>query len=88
MINATYSHAFSLLGVVTWGFVFPTVQQGDEVFVLYGGRMPFILRPRNEGSDAAGARYYRIIGDCYLHNFMDGEAVNNHDYQEKKLILR
>ncbi|KAK5125806.1 hypothetical protein LTR85_012082 [Meristemomyces frigidus] len=43
-------------------------QPGDEVVVLFGGRMPFVLRPHNG--------HYLFIGDSYLRwaNVMWGEA--------------
>jgi hypothetical protein len=43
---------------------------GDHVVVLYGGRTPFVLRPhQNE---------YRLVGECYVHGVMDGEAMRRH----------
>jgi len=48
-----------------------TVRGGDTVVVLFGGRTPFILR-RIEGPDASR---FRLISDCYLEGYMDGEAV-------------
>lgn len=36
------------------------MQPGDQVVVLYGGRMPFILRPRGD--------HYSFIGDCYVRD--------------------
>jgi len=37
--------------------------------VLYGVETPFVLRP------VEGAKH-TIVGDCYLHGMMDGEALN------------
>jgi hypothetical protein len=42
--------------------------KGDIVCVLYGGRVPYILRLRED--------HYELIGKCYLHGFMQGEVVN------------
>jgi hypothetical protein len=44
-----------------------TLQEGDLVCVLFGGKVPFILRP-------ADGRY-RFVGECYLHGIMLGEAL-------------
>jgi hypothetical protein len=41
----------------------------DEVWLLKGGRTPFILRKRSSGND------YHFIGEAYLHGLMYGEAV-------------
>lgn len=41
----------------------------DIVVVLFGGTVPFVLRP-----DADDQRY-RLVGECYVHDIMNGEAV-------------
>lgn len=40
--------------------------QGDYIAVLAGGRFPFVLRSTGD--------HYRLIGPCYVHGIMDGEA--------------
>lgn len=40
---------------------------GDVVVVLYGSQVPFILRPRDD--------HYLLVGTCYVHGMMDGEAI-------------
>jgi hypothetical protein len=42
---------------------------GDKVFVLLGGDVPFLLRPR---SNAGG---FLLVGDAYVHGIMDGEVL-------------
>ncbi|CAH0057098.1 unnamed protein product [Clonostachys solani] len=41
--------------------------EGDKVVLIAGCHVPFILRPQAEGR-------YSVVGDCYLHGIMDGEA--------------
>ncbi|CAG9986683.1 unnamed protein product [Clonostachys byssicola] len=41
--------------------------KGDKVVLIAGCHVPFILRPQVEGR-------YSVVGDCYLHGVMDGEA--------------
>ncbi|KAH8645762.1 heterokaryon incompatibility protein-domain-containing protein [Xylariales sp. PMI_506] len=41
---------------------------GDNVFVILGCGVPIILRPLTEG-------VYRVIGSCFVHGLMDGEAI-------------
>lgn len=49
----------------------PACRIGDEVYVLYGGKIPFILRPdRKRGRKNC----YRYVGHAYVHGIMDGEA--------------
>jgi len=38
----------------------------DLVCILYGCNVPVILRPQNQ--------HFKMIGECFLHGFMDGEA--------------
>lgn len=40
---------------------------GDQVFLLFGGRAPFVLRPVFTG--------YLYIGEMYLEDYMDGQAI-------------
>lgn len=42
---------------------------GDEICIFYGGDAPFCLRPDGSGR-------HEIIGDGYLHGFMDGEVMD------------
>ncbi|KAI0193018.1 heterokaryon incompatibility protein-domain-containing protein [Xylaria flabelliformis] len=45
-----------------------TTKAGDEAWVLSGGNVPFTLRRVSEGR-------YKLIGECYIHGVMHGEAV-------------
>ncbi|KAI1774094.1 heterokaryon incompatibility protein-domain-containing protein [Hypoxylon cercidicola] len=56
---------------------------GDEVFILKGSNVPLLLRPNGDNT-------YRLVGDCYISGFMDGEAMNGletGEYQEADIIL-
>jgi hypothetical protein len=49
-------------------------QPGDVVTILYGCRLPMVMRPLPglpEGS-------YRLLGTSYVYGIMDGEAVRRH----------
>ncbi|KAH8193959.1 hypothetical protein TruAng_011874 [Truncatella angustata] len=43
-------------------------QPGDRVAVLFGGIVPFVLRPAEGGS-------WRFVGECFVPGLMQGEAV-------------
>lgn len=46
----------------------PTAQEGDVIVVLFGAKVPYLLSPAlGEG--------YRLVGEAYLHGFMDGEVM-------------
>lgn len=44
------------------------LESGDIVSVLLGLRLPMILRPCGSGN-------YKIVGTCYVHGIMTGEAL-------------
>lgn len=59
------------LGMTAGGLIgsFPsTVRAGDVVVVLFGGWVPFVLRP-------VGEDVFELVGACYVHGIMDGEWV-------------
>jgi hypothetical protein len=41
---------------------------GDVVVVLFGGWVPYVLRPVGDGE-------FELVGHCYVHGIMDGEWV-------------
>ena len=52
----------------------------DEVCIFYGGSVPFVLRLVGQGQ-------YGVVGDGYLHGFMEGEAtVDGIEEQEFKPV--
>lgn len=54
----------------------PQMEAGDEVWVLFGSRVPFILRPITNVKQGNRSNAYNFIGDCYLHGIMDGQALD------------
>jgi hypothetical protein len=62
-------------------------QKPDEIMVIPGGKTPFVLKP-------VGARHipglgmrlaHEMIGECYLHGFMDGQGMV--DFENKKQVI-
>lgn len=49
-----------------------TMLPGDMVYVLAGGSHPFVIRP-----EVGHSQHYKLIGECYLHGIMDGQALRN-----------
>jgi hypothetical protein len=49
------------------------MESGDHIFLLQGGRTPFVLRLQEEPLNPV---LYTLIGDCYIYGMMDGEAVS------------
>lgn len=46
-----------------------TVRPGDLICVLYGGEVPFVLRPFE--------LWFELIGECYVSGIMHGEFMNH-----------
>jgi hypothetical protein len=54
--------AGALMGLVPTG-----AMAGDEIFVMDGGQVFYVLRPKEAS--------FIYIGECYLHGLMDGEVL-------------
>jgi hypothetical protein len=57
-------------------------QVGDDVYVLGGGRQPLTLRKSETvfslpGTEIEPQLCHTLVGDCYVHGIMDGEAATN-----------
>lgn len=48
-----------------------SAESGDSIALIAGARMPFILRP-SEGEPGR----FRLVGPCYVHGIMNGEAID------------
>lgn len=55
-------------------------REGDAICILFGGEVPYVLRP-------AGAGFYTIVGECYVNNIMHGEGLS-HDTISRDFRLR
>ncbi|KAJ4301911.1 hypothetical protein N0V90_004007 [Kalmusia sp. IMI 367209] len=56
----------------------PDMAKGDEAWVLFGGNVPFILRPLGhaESWKCKNSNDYTLVGNAYVHGIMDGEAID------------
>lgn len=54
-----------------FGLAPSSVKSGDLVVILFGGRVPFVLRSRKDGEDN-----YELVGHCFMSDIMHGEAAN------------
>ncbi|KAF4633399.1 hypothetical protein G7Y89_g4718 [Cudoniella acicularis] len=46
----------------------------DKVCILFGSRVPFVLRECGKG-------LFKLVGECYIHGIMDGEAMKRGDME-------
>lgn len=61
-----------------------STQVGDEVWIICDAKTPFILHPQPENSNvpddlnqAEGVKQFQLVGETYLHGFMNGEALRS-----------
>lgn len=70
------------------------LQEGDVVAVLRGGKTPFLLRrvspnatststaTTDSGNDGGDQDCWVLVGECYVHGLMDGEAWDAEGVEE------
>ena len=65
------------------------VRGADEVFVLLGSRMPYVLRPMGDiGVEGLGEnKVYTIVGEGYIHGIMDGELAKKPEVEVQELLV-
>ncbi|RYC60402.1 hypothetical protein CHU98_g5814 [Xylaria longipes] len=61
-----------------------TAQEGDMVVLLYGGNVPYLLRPVDKGMNAkeknTDTEYMlELVGECYVQGIMDGEFLDGRE---------
>jgi hypothetical protein len=68
------------------GLCHPNTLAGDEVWVMRGIQVPFLVRPR-EPADAGSAVRYTFLGDCFLNGIMDGELGEKEKSMERPIVM-
>jgi hypothetical protein len=61
------------------GQVLPDAKRGDKVTIIQGCEVPYLLRP-------LGNNQYSIIGECYFHGVMYGEAWDENNVQDIEIV--
>ncbi|KAI0001387.1 heterokaryon incompatibility protein-domain-containing protein [Xylariaceae sp. FL0662B] len=64
------------------GFGPSQMHEGDEVWLIYGDQVPFILRPLGKSN---GQKELGIVGDCYVQGIMEGEVKK--DVTKSEVVL-
>jgi hypothetical protein len=78
-MNFCYGRSFFTMEGGYMGLGPNTLEEKDIVVLLYGGDVPYVLRPREAGG-------YVLVGEAYVHGVMLGEVVPKIDageYEEK-----
>ncbi|KAK4552960.1 hypothetical protein LTR86_009884 [Recurvomyces mirabilis] len=57
-----------------------TMRRGDQIYVVAGAQVAFVLRPAGHGDE--------FVGEAYVHGVMDGEAVKGRkgEFSDIKLL--
>jgi hypothetical protein len=80
MIISLINRAFFITADGDMGLGSPEL--GDEIWVLFGGDTPFILRP-----SVPDPGCHQLIGSCYVHGLMDGEAMVDVEAKQRTVTL-
>lgn len=57
-----------------FGLCHKQTRRGDVVVALFGGGVPFVVRKREH--KAGEENRWELIGECYVHDYMDGRIVD------------
>lgn len=57
-------------------------KRGDVVYIVYGCIVPFLLRPVENQKGK-----FRLVGECYVHSIMRGEAASPMQENMEEIIL-
>jgi hypothetical protein len=55
-----------------------SAQVGDTVAILFGGKVPYLLRPAASQPQQVGHCYF-FVGECYVEGLMHGDGVHLND---------
>ncbi|TVY68799.1 Heterokaryon incompatibility protein 6 OR allele [Lachnellula suecica] len=47
-----------------------TAKEGDDIVLLYGGNVPYLLRP-------SGVNTFKLVGECFVEGIMKGEYLEH-----------
>jgi hypothetical protein len=50
---------------------------GDKIAILFGGKVPYILRRNEPQSSENSEATWTFVGDSYVHGIMDGEVIES-----------
>lgn len=56
------------------------LRDADTIVILRGGRTPFVIREVEDG-------LWKLLGECYVHGIMNGEAYDHTEKEEEWFTL-
>ena len=61
---------------------------GDRIALLLEAPVSFVLRATSELIESRGKKPMQLIGDAYIHGFVNGEGMNFQDFAPQEIRLR
>jgi hypothetical protein len=71
------NHVFFITKAGYIGIGPPSTQPGDQVWIFYGGQVPFMMRTADDTHSDDKHRDLHLVGDAYVHGVMDGEIARD-----------
>jgi hypothetical protein len=93
ILLATHTRRFFISERGSFGLAPMDARPGDQICVLFGGAMPYILRETSEEVSIDYAQHicHSLVGETYVHGLMQGEGIGMIERQEakaQKFLLR
>ena len=91
---ACSGRAFFVTGNNYMGLAPSISRPGDEVCILFGCPVPFIIRPLEvrklwmDTGEMVEQKHYVLVGESYAYGLMDGEALEDTRMKEEVIYLR
>lgn len=79
---AVYGRRFGTTSKRYMGLFPRGTQEGDQICIFSGGHIPFVVRRQQATSSK-----YQLVGECYVHGIMNGEAMHMPDLEMKDVEL-
>ncbi|KAF4988846.1 hypothetical protein FGRMN_9520 [Fusarium graminum] len=88
VVTASCGRRFFITEKGRFGMGYPNIESGDRVWILSGGRTPYILKraARDLEMVDGSVSIYHFAGEAYVHGVMYGEAVKEAINEEGNLI--
>ena len=71
--NACHGRCFFVTKAGFFGIGPGIMEEGDPVVILLGADVPFVIREMEKCGGGEGG--YALIGECYVHGLMTGDAI-------------
>jgi hypothetical protein len=79
ILEACRRRRFLIIDAEYMGLAPLEAESGDFVFIIPGVSVPFVMREENGG--------FRLVGECYVQNVMDGEVIEGLDASQLEEII-